>query len=410
MNIIALSFAYLRYRFWNSFFNIMLLGLGIATITIVLLLSRHLEDRLDKDAAGIDLVVGAKGSPLQLILSSVYHVDIPTGNIALSEAQTLMHHPQVKLAIPLALGDNYQGFRIVGTEPIFTSLYASALAAGRLWHKSMEVVIGADVATSANMNIGNLFAGSHGLIPGGNTHADHQYVVVGIMPKTGTVMDRLILTSVDSVWDIHEEEEHQERAEMASHQHKHTMLETVSPQHEITALLIKYRSPVAAMTLPRIINQRTQMQAASPAFEVTRLFHVLGIGKEVLKAMGYGLMAFSLLSVWVALTNTMRERRYDIALMRVLGASRMRVSVQMIVEALLLVVSGVVLGQLIARIGLCVMAFWLRDVQYGLPLLYPLQIEEIWLNLALVVTAVMAALYPAIQSYRVEVASLLRRT
>ena len=120
--MIGLSLAYLKDRGLNTALNILLLALSVASLVILLLFSSQLENRFDKDAQGIDMVVGAKGSPLQLILSSVYHVDIPTGNVPLDTVPLLRRQLGVAEAIPLALGDSFRSFRIVGTEPAYPAL------------------------------------------------------------------------------------------------------------------------------------------------------------------------------------------------------------------------------------------------------------------------------------------------
>ena len=123
MNLLKISWKYLTFRPLSTGLNIFLLALGLAIITVLLLIQDQFEKKMNQDAAGIDLVVGAKGSPLQLILSSVYHIDFPTGNIKMEEAKRLSSNRLVKKVIPLALGDNVQGFRIVGTNHDYLSLY-----------------------------------------------------------------------------------------------------------------------------------------------------------------------------------------------------------------------------------------------------------------------------------------------
>ena len=146
MNLLTLSLAYLRARALNSALNIVLMALGIAMIVLLLLFSRQLEERLVRDGTGIDLVVGAKGSPLQLILSSIYQVDAPTGNIPLAEANELRRNAQVRWSVPLALGDSHRGFRIVGTETLYPDHYGARLARGRTWQAPLEATIGSLVA------------------------------------------------------------------------------------------------------------------------------------------------------------------------------------------------------------------------------------------------------------------------
>ena len=204
MNLSTISFAYLRARPLATALNLLLLALGIATITLLLLATAQLEERMGRDARGIDMVAGAKGSPMQLVLSSVFHLDAPTGNIPLDDALALSRHAAVKKAIPLALGDSFQGHRIVGTNHDYPAHYAAQVAAGRLWSAPMEAVLGAEVAAGARLAVGATFAGAHGLAAGGDAHDEEPFKVVGVLAPTGSVLDRLVLTSVESVWEIHE--------------------------------------------------------------------------------------------------------------------------------------------------------------------------------------------------------------
>ena len=151
--------------------------------------------------------------------------------------------------------------------------------------------------------VGSTFAGAHGLSSGGDLHEQELFKVVGVLAAGGSVLDRLVLTSVESVWEVHE---HGGAAE----------------RKEITALLIQYATPLAAATMPRQVNASATLQAASPAYESARLFRMIGVGADVLRAFGLVLVLVAGLSVFIALLNALEDRRYDLAVMRMLGASR----------------------------------------------------------------------------------------
>jgi putative ABC transport system permease protein len=177
MSLFRLALAYARRRPLSTLLVVVLLAIGVATVALTLLLSRELEDRLARDAAGIDLVVGAKGSPLQLVLAGVYHVDVPPGNIPLESIEVLRANPLIEQVIPLALGDSFRGFRIVGTEPAFIEHYGGVLRAGELWRNPLEAVLGSTVAAVSGLDVGATFTGSHGLAEGGGEHTDAPYRV-----------------------------------------------------------------------------------------------------------------------------------------------------------------------------------------------------------------------------------------
>ena len=171
MKTIALSWRYLWSRPLASALNLLLLTLGLAAITFLILASHQLNNAFERDLAGIDVVVGAKGSPMQLILSGVFHIDAPTGNIPLAAVKELQSNPQVARLIPVSLGDNFRGFRIVGTSPDYVKLYGAALADGALWSKPMQAVIGSQASKQTGLKLGDSFSGSHGLGLGGESLA-----------------------------------------------------------------------------------------------------------------------------------------------------------------------------------------------------------------------------------------------
>ena len=398
MKIIAISWRYLWSRPLAAALNLLLLSLGLASITFLLLVSHQLSSAFERDLAGIDLVVGAKGSPMQMILSGVFQLDVPTGNIPLAAVQALQAHPQVARLIPISMGDSYQGFRIIGTTPDYPAHYQVRLAAGAMFRVPMQAVLGAQVARQSGLKLGDSFTGSHGLAPGGHTHGQSAYTVTGILAPGGTVLDRLVLTPLESVWRVHETDtalDDEDRKVMAQ-------------EREVTLALIKYNTPLAAVTLPRFVNTTTEMQAAAPAFEITRLLSLLGVGLDVLQALSGVLLLTAALSVFIALWGAVRERRADLALLRMLGAPPRRVAGLLLCEALWLALLASVLGVLAGQ-GLSALLAWALQLQNSVligGLAWPAELAAVP-ALALGV-ALASALLPAWEAYRVNVFELLQ--
>ncbi len=169
--------------------------------------------------------------------------------------------------------------------------------------------------------------GTHGLAQGGAVHEEARYEVVGVLAPSGTVLDRLVLTDKASVWRVHEGDPADDT--------ERRMLED---EREVTALLVRYASPMAVAIVPRQVNAESRLMAASPANELARLFAVMGVGIDTMRVFGGVLVASSLLALFVTLYNALEERRYDIAIMRLLGASRARVGMLLLIEAWLLAV------------------------------------------------------------------------
>jgi putative ABC transport system permease protein len=331
MNTLAYAWRYLWARPMAALLNVLLLSLGLGSIAFLLLVSHHIERAFERDLAGIDLVVGAKGSPMQLILSGVLHLDVPPGNVPLSEVNALKKNPLVAEVIPISLGDNLQGYRIVGTSPAYLTHYQATLAQGRAWDAPMQVVLGATVARALGLQLGQQFAGSHGMGAGGHAHADQAYTVVGVLAARGGVIDRLIMTDTASVWRVHEAAHaHHDDDDDEDHAAHDPQLEA---SREVTMALVRYTSPLAAMSVPRWVNTSTPMQAAAPALEITRLLHLLGLGTDVLRAFAGMLLMTAGLSVFIALWNAVRERKGDLALLRMLGAPARRIALLLLTEA-----------------------------------------------------------------------------
>ena len=392
MSLVRLAWAYLAARPLLTLLHVLLLALGMATLVFLLLFTSQAQQRLERDAKGIDLVVGAKGSPLQLILSSIYHADIPTGNISLEEAQALAKNRLVATAVPVSLGDSFRGHRIVGTDAGFFALYGATLARGTMFAGEMEAVLGSETARRTGLDAGSTFSGAHGLAQASTSeHADHPYKVTGVLAPTGTAVDRLVLTSLESVWEVH-----------GGHGAPAAGL-------EITALLVRYASPIAALQLPRLVNATTSMQAASPAYEAARLMNLVGAGVDTLRIFALVLMAGAALSVFIALTTALEERRHDLALLRVLGARPSALVSLVAAEGMTLVVAGAILGLILGHGAAQAFGSLLAGPERWPVTGWAWESGEAWLLLGAMLLGAVTCLLPAYLAYRRDPAALLLR-
>ena len=432
----------LKYRFLNSFLSIMLTAFGVSIALLISQFGNHIQNRINLDGQGIDIVVGAKGSPLQLILSSVYHIDIPTGNIAYSQAKKIMNNPQIEESIPLALGDNWRGFRIVGTTTNYIRHYDMSLSTGRYWDQNFEVVVG----SSVNLDIGDEFMGVHGLLEDGSSHEEHKYNVVGILKPSGTVLDRLILTSLNSVLDIHglhkvdnsfeKNHEHQhdhehhkeEHHDVHEHDHdkeKHKSEDENHHKHskndnetnkinelgssEITALLIKTKSPIANINLPRSINRESSLQAANPALEINRLISLFGIGSKSFAILSLILILIASLNIFSGLASNLENRMGDLAVLRAVGFSKKRIFKIIVLEGILVVLLGILLGILIGFLLFSTLTnniFTLHTTNASLIF----NLDFILIILFVFFAGLIAAIFPAYRGSKISIANQLSRT
>ena len=396
MNIFKLSIKNIFNKPLSSSISLALLVLGVGIISLLLQLNTLIKDQMDNNLRGIDMVVGAKGSPLQLILSSVYHIDSPTGNISLAEAETISNNRMVGSSIKILYGDNYKGFRIVGAEKKFIELYKGVIKEGKDWDNPYEVLVGSKVYEKLKINLGDELISSHGLRETGQSHDEGTFKVVGLLKPSNSVIDQLIITSPQSVWDIHETHDHDEHENENEHDNR-----------EITAMLIKFKSPMNIIQFPRQINENTNLQAAVPSYEISRLFKLFGFGIETLSYLAYLIIIVSGFSLFINLFNSMRERKYEMALIRTLGASRFQLSTMIIFESLVLTISGFILGLLFSRFGVMFVSSLMEEsINYNLNSLKILN-EEYWLLGLSVLIGVVSSLIPAIQVYKMNISKIL---
>lgn len=473
MNLIKLSWKNLTNKPLSMLLSLILFALGVGLISFLLLLNKQVQEKFEKNLAGIDLVIGAKGSPLQMILCSMYHIDSPTGNISIKEAKPFLNpqHPLIGKAIPLSMGDSYKGYRIIGTTHDFVELYEGAIQEGRLWSNDFEVTIGAGIAADLGLKIGDKFDSSHGFVIDDNLVHDHKdkFVVVGILHPSGSVLDQLVLTKTQSVWKVHdhsEEDGHDHGAEEsheghdhddheghdhsthddhdhaghdhddheghdhsnhddhdhAGHDHAKQELPTTTTKvvasdlmqedetKEITSLLVKFKNRSwQTLNMKRSIDENTDMQAASPAIEMNRLYSMMGVGTDALRVLAIVIIIVSALSIFISLFNSLKERKYELALMRVMGASRGKLFLLIIIEGLILAALGYVIGIALSHIGMEVLAGYMKDsyrYSFSGKIFLP---EELKLLFGALFIGFIAAIIPAIQAFQTNISKTLAK-
>jgi putative ABC transport system permease protein len=477
MNLFKLSWKNLISKPLNMGLSLLLVALGVGLTSILLLINKQFQDRLYNNVEDIHMVIGAKGSPLQMILSSVYHIDVPTGNIPLKKTKWLKKSKFVSKAIPLALGDSYKGFRIVGTDHQLPEHYKVRLKNGKLWEKDMQACVGAKVAQKLKLKIGSTFHGSHGLVDDGmHVHETYPYKVVGIFAQSNTVLDQLILTNVSSVWRVHEDHDHEaeivegtdqnDSTNEDSHNHdghnhdghnhdghnhdEHSHDEhnhdghnhdghnhdghnhdghnhTAEPEKElapiseegkeITAMLVTFAkdqqgntSTMASVHIPKIIDETEGLEElgyAIPAIQLRRLLDNMGLGAGFLYVLAIIIIGISAFSMFISLYSSMKERKYEVALMRTMGASRLQLFFMVSMEGILIGLFGYLIGMLISHGGMAILAGYLEDTyQYSFSATM-FMIEEFYLLIGSLLIGFIAALIPALQAYRTNISSTL---
>lgn len=387
MKLATISWKNILHKPLSTGLSLILLAFGVGIISLLLLLEQQVKSQFERNIKDIDMVLGAKGSPLQLILSSVYQVDAPTGNILLSDAQRVLKHPYIASGIPLAYGDSFNKFRIVGSDSNYLAHYQAQFFSGRIWKAPFEVVIGTKVAQESGLKVGDTFVSAHGLDGEGESHASHPFIVVGELAPSQSVLDQLILTPISSIWAVHEHDD--------------------EPfEKEITAMLLKKKSALAIVTLPGFIKN-TNMQLALPAIEINRLNANFGIGMDTLRWVAMLIMFISFLSVFISLFNSLRERKYELALMRTMGASRSTLFQLIIQEGLMLSLSGFAIGICLSRIALLVFSHFVSsNFHYTLNQIGMMK-GEVILFLITISVGALASFLPARRAMQIDISKTL---
>lgn len=419
MSDLRLALAYLRARLLVTILTVTSVALGLGLAVAVLQFSHQAKSTLVTEARYYDLVVGAKGSPLQLVLNSLYYLDAPVGNISVKLWQRLQKDPSVEVAVPVTMGDNYLGAPIVGTTPEYLKNRrpvsgSSLLAQGRLFEKPFEATVGAQVAAIQHVTLGQQLVGAHGWTRSDDVHAESPYTVVGILAPTGTAVDRAVYTDYHSTWLVHAHHHHEEGAEghadehdaheegEASHAHEH------EPGQEVTSVLVRLSQPGRRFLMVQDINKHEAAMAAVPVDQISRLIGVFITPLQgILLLVAYLVVVVAALSILIGLYLTIHQRRRDIAVLRAVGATRMDIFRMITVEAATITGLGVLCGWLCGH-GLVAALAPMLATRFGV-VANPWQLQPLELGVGLSVWAlgVLAGLLPAIMAYRLPVADAL---
>jgi putative ABC transport system permease protein len=362
---------------------------------------------------GFDAVLGARGSQLQLVLNAVFHLETSPGNIPWKLYRELAENPQVRRAIPYAVGDNYRGFRIVGTlpslfdEPRVGSAGALRLrAGGKLFDAGRrEAVIGSTVAQATGLALGDGLTPYHGLVFDESMHHDERYTVVGILEPSNTASDRVIWIPIEGVFRM---EGHVLRGSGTTYEPSEGV-EIPDEHKEVSAVMLELRGPQAGFFLDQKINK--QGKVATLAWPIARvmaeLFDKLGWAVRVLTLVAYLVVAVAAGSIMASITNTMNERRRDFAILRALGARRRTVLAAIVLEAAAIGAFGSALAFAVYG-AIFAIARALVKSQTGV-VLDPWSAHLVFLiaPLAVVLLCAVVGLVPAWGAYRSDVATHL---
>lgn len=407
MNIFLLAWRRLCYKPWQNILAIGIMGLSIAFALLTLLLSNGLHRGIVTAGEPFPLVIGAKGSPNQLLLNTVFLKDMPMNNMDYSVVESLRKNKFVKEAIPLAYGDNYKGYRIVGTEKeLFThKVKANAenywlnISQGKVFSETGEAVIGSQVAQDTNLKIGDMFTTAHGVVQykGMKSHGKNMKVV-GILAPVKGPYDNSILVNIKGIWEMHEK--------------NHTGHDAVEEQHEgaegdVTAILVKPRGYSEAMNLAANYAKSNQVQVLFPAKQIIELFNIMGGGEKLLTFLSYGALGLALLLVIFSLYWLIATSKEEEGIFRSLGASQMLLVKLYSLIGVFMVIMGGFWGFFLGRGGYYLLGTYLSH-KAGVFLPMDFIPQEVYLLGGILVVGSLCSFIPALIERKKELISDLQ--
>lgn len=387
----------LRQHALSTIFTALSIALAVGLWMSVWTLKEQSQQTFTSVDAGFDAVLGARGSKLQLVLNAIFHLEASPGNLPWSDFLDIQKHPSVELAVPLALGDNYRGYRLAGTtlDLFQRAEYAEGRRfvvenGGRLFAMGYrEAVVGSFAAGRLKLKPGDKFHPYHGLIFDEKEQHAETYVVTGVLKPSNTPADRVIWIPLEGI------------QRMGGH--------NPDAATDLSAVLVKLRSPAAGFQLDILYNkQGNRLTFAWPTGKIiSELFDKIGWFDRVLALVAYLVAFVAVTSVLVSLYNSMNERRREIAILRALGARRVTVFGAIVLEAAAITALGVLGGFVVYAVIATGVAGVIR-AQTGV-VLNPLAFSPVmlWAPGMMLALGALAGMVPAMKAYRTPVAEHL---
>lgn len=406
----------LRQHAFSSIVTVLSVALGSGLVMAVFSIQKQAHDAFTGGDVGFDAVLGARGSQLQLVLNSVYHLETSPGNIPWSLYAEIKRRPIVELAIPYALGDNYRGFRIVGTtEELFTKFeyqkgrkYTVKPGGVVFDPANQEAVIGSVVAGQTGLKVNDVINPYHGLTFNEDEKHAEQYQIVGILEPTNTPADRVIWIPIEGVF------------RMGGHVLRGTGKEyraqggvEIADEHkEVSAVMLKFKSPTDGMRLDMEINKQGKVATlAWPiGLSMAELFNKMGWVNRILELVAYLVIVVAAASILASIYNTINERRREFAILRALGARKRTVFAAIVLEASTIALLGSLLGYGVYAVILSAAAavVWSQTgVVLAMTALHPMLA---WTPIIMTGLGALAGVLPAIKAYATDIASNLTPT
>lgn len=418
MSLWRIAWNYLWSRWFTTVLTIVSVAMAVGLISAILTIRNETKKRFEEEQLAYDLVVGGPGSPLQLVLNAIYYMDSPSYPLDWDDFERLKEievggDKVVSYAFPIALGDTYKGFPIVGTTAdIFEYPWTSnstgekrfpyQIEEGRFFDRPMEAVIGYRVARDGGLKVGDTFKGIHGTTDMGSLaefdHGEHLYTVVGMLKPSATSNDRAMFVDLESVWDMHAD--HEEGEEHDEDEGK-----------KVTAVLIDLESSAYRFQVMQQVYDDFAATPAMPVVEIMNLYNeILQPAVVIMISIGYVVVVISALSIMIGLYLSIIQRRRDLAIMRALGASAYEIFGAVMIEAFLVTLIGVVTGWGVGKLVAIGVGVYM-STNYGFTIHgVSTSIEEFKFFAIVMFVGLFAGIVPAWQAYQADIAEDLQAT
>jgi putative ABC transport system permease protein len=399
---------------WNRRLTTVLTIFSIALSVLLLLGIERVRlgarDSFSNTISQTDLIVGAKGGTLQLLLYSVFRLGSATANISYESFEKLRNHPAVKWVIPYSLGDSHRGFRVVGTNEDFYVNYryrqdrTVTFAEGQAPMQVFDVALGSEVAEALKYKMGDSVAVAHGISDGPAiiSHDDKPFKVVGILNKTGTPIDRSLYITLEGLEAIHMDWTDGAPPRRGEETPAHSIRKEDVKIAQITAALVRTKNRFETLMLQREINTYTEepLMAIIPGVALGELWSVVSYAEDGLRIVSWAVLVVGLLAMLISIYTSLQERRREMAILRSVGAGLKTIAALLIIEATLLTFVGIALGVLLTYVVL-LLSRPLIESSFGMLIpIQPLSIME-WIFLGVILVAgFLLGLAPAIKAYR----------
>ncbi|MFN3714862.1 MAG: ABC transporter permease [Alcanivoracaceae bacterium] len=412
MSMVRLAASSLANRRGTAVLVVLSLALSVTLLLGVERLRHQVRDSFASTITGVDLIVGARSGPLNLLLYSVFRMGEPTANVSWRSVEKIAAHPQVDWIVPLSLGDSHRGYRVLGTSAAYFDHYRYGrgdtlrLTAGQRFDDLFDAVLGANVAAALGYRVGDVITLSHGA---GEVsfvdHADKPFTIVGILAATGTPVDNTVHVSLQAIEAIHADWLAGAPVPGMSLTPEQVRERDLTPR-SVTAVMVGLNSRVAVFQVQRMVNswRDEPLMAIIPGVALQQLWQMMAIAENALALVSWVVLLVALVVMLTALLTALNERRREMAILRALGARPRHIMLLILGESLLLTLAGIIVGVVLLQ-GVSLLAGPWLSARLGLTMTFwPPAMKEFMLIAVVAVAGLLAGLWPAWRAYRQSLA------